>query len=287
MYWTERRERLRALLAGDRCVHPGSVYDAVSARIAEDLGFEVGMFAGSIGSLSVLGAPDLITLTLTEFAGQAYRICRAGNLALLVDADHGYGNALNVRRTVEELETAGVSALTIEDTELPQPFGELGKTRLISIDEGVGKMKAALSARQDKNLTIAGRTSAVAVNGVADAIKRAKAYQAAGVDAMFFAGIKTRKDLETVAGELKIPIFLGSIGPELSDKDFLSATGVRIALQGHQPVMAAIRAIYETLKALREGTPPKELKGVASPELMKQVTRDADHKRWMKEFLGG
>ncbi len=287
MHWTERRERLRALLAGDRCVHPGSVYDAVSARIAEDLGFEVGMFAGSIGSLSVLGAPDLITLTLTEFAAQAYRICRAGNLALLVDADHGYGNALNVRRTVEELETAGVSALTIEDTELPQPFGQLGKTTLISVEEGVGKMKAALSARQDKNLVIAGRTSAVAVNGVADAIKRAKAYQAAGVDAMFFAGIKTRKDLEAVAGELKIPVFLGSIGPELSDKDFLSRTGVRIALQGHQPVMAAIRATYETLKALREGTPPKELKGVASPELMKQVTRDADYKRWMKEFLGG
>ena len=287
MYWTERRERLRALLAGDRCVHPGSVYDAVSARIAEDLGFEVGMFAGSIGSLSVLGAPDLITLTLTEFAAQAYRICRAGNLALLVDADHGYGNALNVRRTVEELETSGVSALTIEDTELPQPFGQLGKTTLVSVEEGVGKMKAALSARQDKNLVIAGRTSAVAVNGVADAIARAKAYQAAGVDAMFFAGIKTRTDLEAVASELTVPIFLGSIGPELSDKDYLSATGVRIALQGHQPVMAAIRATYETLKALREGTPPKELKGVASPELMKQVTRDADYKRWMKEFLGG
>ena len=287
MHWTERRERFRALLAGDRCVHPGSVYDAVSARIAEDLGFEVGMFAGSIGSLSVLGAPDLITLTLTEFAGQAYRICRAGNLALLVDADHGYGNALNVRRTVEELETAGVSALTIEDTELPQPYGSLGKTRLISVEEGVGKMKAALSGRQDKSLVIAGRTSAVAVTGVADAIERAKAYEAAGVDAMFFAGIKTRQDLEAVAGALKVPVFLGSIGPELSDKDYLSRTGVRIALQGHHPVMAAIRATYETLKALREGTPPKELKGVASPELMKQVTRDADHKRWMKEYLGG
>ena len=287
MHWTERRERFRALLAGDRCVHPGSVYDAVSARIAEDLGFEVGMFAGSIGSLSVLGAPDLITLTLTEFAGQAYRICRAGNLALLVDADHGYGNALNVRRTVEELETAGVSALTIEDTELPQPYGSLGKTRLISVEEGVGKMKAALSGRQDKSLVIAGRTSAVAVTGVADAIERAKAYEAAGVDAMFFAGIKTRQDLEAVADALKVPVFLGSIGPELSDKDYLSRTGVRIALQGHHPVMAAIRATYETLKALREGTPPKELKGVASPDLMKQVTRDADHKRWMKEFLGG
>jgi hypothetical protein len=93
-------------LSGNRCVHPGSVYDAISARIAEDLGFEVGMFSGSIGSMSVLGAPDLVLLTLTEFAGQAYRICRAGNLALLVDADHGYGNALNVRRAVESASRA-------------------------------------------------------------------------------------------------------------------------------------------------------------------------------------
>jgi len=287
MHWTERRERFRSLLAGDKCVHPGSVYDAVSARIAEDLGFEVGMFAGSIGSLSVLGAPDIIVLTLTEFAAQAYRICRAGNLALLVDADHGYGNALNVKRTVEELETAGVSAMTIEDTVLPQAYGTLGSTQLISVEEGVGKMKAALEGRQDKNLVIAGRTSAAAVNGVEDAITRAKAYQAAGVDAMFFVGLKTKADLEAVSAEISIPIFLGSIGPELSDKAYLGTQGVRIALQGHQPVMAAIRATYETLKALREGTAPKDLEGVASPELMKQVTRDANYKAWMKDFLGG
>ena len=119
MNWSERRARFRAILDGDRCVHPGSVFDPISARIAEDLGFEVGMFAGSVGSMTVLGAPDLIVLTLTEFAAQANRICRAGDLALLVDADHGYGNALNVKRTVEELETAGVAALTIEDTDLP------------------------------------------------------------------------------------------------------------------------------------------------------------------------
>src|ERR1700685_990494 len=112
MHWTYRRRRFRALLSGTRCVHPGSVFDPISARIAEDLGFEVGMFAGSVASLAVLGAPDLIVLTLSEFAAQAYRICRAGNLALLVDADHGYGNALNAKRTVEELETAGVAALT-------------------------------------------------------------------------------------------------------------------------------------------------------------------------------
>src|SRR6188472_4719830 len=126
MDWTERRERFRALLAGNRCVHTGSVYDAISARIAEELGFEVGIFSGSIGSMAVLGAPDLVVLTLSEFAAQAYSICRAGNLALLCDADHGYGNALNVRRTVEELETAGIAALSIEDTALPQPFGSKG-----------------------------------------------------------------------------------------------------------------------------------------------------------------
>src|SRR5476649_1559857 len=134
MDWTARRERLRTVLSGRRCVHPGSVYDAISARIAESIGFEIGMLAGSTASLTVLGAPDLIVLTLTEFAAQAYRICRAGTLPLLVDADHGYGNALNVRRTVEELETAGVAGLTIEDTALPRPFGD-GKTRLIPLEE--------------------------------------------------------------------------------------------------------------------------------------------------------
>ena len=287
MNWTDRRERFRALLAGDRCVHPGSVYDAVSARIAEDLGFECGMFAGSVGSLSVLGAPDIIVLTLTEFAAQAYRICRAGNLSLLVDADHGYGNAMNVKRTVEELESAGVSAMTIEDTVLPQPFGTLGSTSLISVEEGVGKMKAALAGRQDKNLVIAGRTSAAAVNGIEDAIARAKAYEKVGVDAMFFVGISSRADLEAVAAEIKVPIFLGSLSPDLTDKDYLSSQGVRIGLQGHQPIMAAYRATYETLKALREGTAPKDLDGVASPDLMKQLTRGADYEAWMKEFLGG
>src|SRR4030081_67549 len=132
-----RRERLRAIIAGGRCIHPGSVHDPISARIAEDLGFEAGMFAGSVASLTVLGAPDIVVLTLTEFAQQAYRINRAGKLPLLVDADHGYGNALNVKRTVEELETAGVAALTIEDTALPKPFGERA-IRLIPVEEGIG-----------------------------------------------------------------------------------------------------------------------------------------------------
>jgi carboxyvinyl-carboxyphosphonate phosphorylmutase len=287
MNWTERRERFRALLAGNRCVHPGSVYDAISARIAEDLGFEVGIFSGSIGSMAVLGAPDLVVLTLTEFAGQAYRICRAGNLCLLVDADHGYGNALNVRRTVEELETAGICAMSIEDTVLPRPFGASGKPTLISIEEGVGKMKAALSARQDKNLVIAGRTSALAITDVPDTIRRAKAYEAAGVDAIFLAGGLSVEGIEAVSAEIKIPLITGGGAGSLGDLDWMTAHKVRVALQGHAPFSAAVQAVYNTLKALRDGKKVGELQGIASADLMKKVTRAGDYQQWTKDFLGG
>lgn len=285
MHWTPRRERFRALLAGDACIHPGSVSDPISARIAEDLGFEVGMFAGSVASLAVLGAPDLIVLTLSEFAGQAYRINRAGDLPLMVDADHGYGNALNVKRTVEELETAGVAALTIEDTDLPQPYGLGGKQRLIPLEEGVGKMRAALAGRQDPSLVVAGRTSAPAITGIDDTIARARAYEAAGVDALFLVGMRTRADLERIRDAVSLPLMLGSVTPELRDRAYLGSVGVRIALQGHQPYMAAVRATYETLKALREGTAPDDLPGVASKELMGRVTRDDDWSRWSRDFL--
>jgi oxaloacetate decarboxylase len=284
MDWTERRERLRSLIAGPRCIYPGSVYDAISARIAEDLGFEAGMFAGSIASFTVLGAPDVVVLTLTEFAQQAYRINRAGKLPLLVDADHGYGNALSVKRTVEELETAGVAAMTIEDTALPTCYGASGPS-LIPIAEGVGKMKAALAGRQDRRLVIVGRTSAMAITGVEDTIARLKAYEQAGVDMLFMAGVKTRAQLDAVASAVELPLFLGSPGAELYDLDYLSARNVRVCLQGHLPFMAAVNAVHETLKALRAGTPPANIKSVASPDLMKQVTRQADYARWSKEFL--
>jgi carboxyvinyl-carboxyphosphonate phosphorylmutase len=285
MHWTDRRERYRQTIAGTACIHPASVHDAISARIAEELGFEVGMFAGSIASFTVLGAPDLILLTLTEFAAQAYRINRAGKLPLMVDADHGYGNALNVMRTVQELESAGVAALMVEDTLLPRTFGEK-KPMVISLEEGVGKMRAALAAREDKSLTIIGRTSSPSITGLADGIKRLKAYEAEGVDALFIAGGLTRQDLDAIAEEIKIPLMLGGISGDLQDKDYLASRGVRIALQGHQPFSAAVKAIYDTLKALREGTKPSALGGIASSEMMARVTREGDYKSWTEKFLG-
>ena len=117
-----------------------------------------------------------------------------------------------MKRTVEELETAGVALLTIEDTLLPQPFGGAGKQRLISLEEGIGKMKAALAGRQDPSLIVAGRTGALGIAGVSEAVRRAKAYEQAGVDAIFLSGASTREELQAVHAEVKIPLLLGGSG---------------------------------------------------------------------------
>jgi carboxyvinyl-carboxyphosphonate phosphorylmutase len=285
MTFRKRRDVLRLILTGSTCIRPGSVYDAISIRIAQDLGFEVGMFGGSVASLAVLGDPDVTLITLTELAEQMRRMSRAASLPVLVDADHGYGNALNVRRTVQELETAGAAALTIEDTLLPQAYGET-KTQLIPLEEGVGKMKAAVDARDDPALVIMARTGAVSITSLDDAIARAIAYEATGVDALFLTGVKTHAELEAISAATKLPIVLGGFPEEMIDLDYLANKRVRIALQGHAPFAAATQAVYETLKALRDGRSPKNLKGLASSDLNGRATRDAEMKARAGEFLG-
>lgn len=285
MTFRERRDALRSILSSPTCVRPGSVYDAISIRIAEDLGFKLGMFGGSVASLAVLGDPDIALITLTELAEQVRRMSRASRLPVLVDADHGYGNALNVRRTIQELEISGAAGLTIEDTLLPSAFGQNG-TQLIALEEGVGKMKAALDARGDSALVIVGRTAAASVSGVDDAIARARAYEAAGVDALMFTGVRDRTALQAIAAATKLPIVLGGPTEEMSDPDFLAGQRVRIAVQGHAPISAAMQAIYDTLNAIRQGAAPKSLKGLASAELTGRVMREADVKARGPEFLG-
>lgn len=286
MSWTGRRHAFRAILAGRACLHPASVFDPVSARIAEDLGFETAMFAGSVASLTVLGAPDLVVLTLTELADQLRRMTRATAwLPVLVDADHGYGNALSVMRTVAELEMAGAAALTIEDTLLPRPYGD-GRLHLLSCDEGVGKMRAALAARTDSELVIVGRTSALQAGGLDEALVRARAYAAAGVDALFFTGVTTLAQVQALHEATEKPVILGGTKGDFS-RDDLAGAGVRIALQGHAPFMAAVRAVHETLAALRAGTPPATLTNQPSDALMARVTREDDYSGALREFLGG
>jgi carboxyvinyl-carboxyphosphonate phosphorylmutase len=285
MAFRKRRELLRSILSGSTCVRPGSVYDAISIRIAADLGFELGMFGGSVASLAVLGDPDITLITLTELAEQMRRMSRAAALPVLVDADHGYGNALNVRRTIEELEAAGAAGITIEDTLLPQAFGQSG-TQLISLEEGVGKMKAALDARSDPSLVVIGRTGAASISSLDDAVARAKAYEGTGVDALFFTGIKQAFELEAIAESTKLPIVLGGAPEQMSDLRHLATQRVRIALQGHAPFAAATQAVHDTLKALREGQPSKSLRGLASTDLTGRLTRDTQWKVRGREFLG-
>jgi carboxyvinyl-carboxyphosphonate phosphorylmutase len=277
MQWQARREQFRAILSGNGCIRPASVFDPLSARIAEQLGFEMGLMAGSTASLTVLGAPDLVLLTLSEFVQQAQRVCRAMTLPLLVDADHGYGNALNVARTIEEL-------ATIEDTVLPVPFGANGKSALISVDEGVGKMRAALAARPDPAFAVIGRTSAPVISNIDDTVMRLRAYERAGVDALFIVGLKSLAELSAVADATTLSLILGNIGGDLVGAD-LTRCRVRICLQGHLPIMAAVQAVYETMKALREGTNPGAIKNVASSALMNTLTRAGPYDEATRDYL--
>lgn len=280
----ERRERLRAILAGDRFVRPASVYDPLSARAAEALGYEMMMMAGSTASLAVLGAPDLVLLTLTEFAEQARRVTRAASLPLMVDADHGYGNALNVVRCVQELEAAGVSALSIEDTLLPRPFGRSAES-FIPIEEAAGKLRAALGARVDSSLVILARTGAARAEGVDRVVQRAKAYEAAGVDGLFFVGQPSRADLEALRAESSLPFILGGATADLGDDPYLVSLGVRIGAWSHRPIEAATRAVYETLRTLREsaaGEPPPTL---GPDEVMETLSRKSDYDRDTASYL--
>src|ERR1700710_1562681 len=216
MAFRKRREALRSILTGSALIRPGSVYDATSIRIAEDIGFELGMFGGSVASLVVLGDPDIALITLTELAEQMRRMSRAAQLPVLVDADHGYGNALNVRRTVQELDAAGAAGLTIEDTLLPQAFGQ-AKTQLISLEEGVGKMRAALDGRGDPSLVILARTGAAPISGLDDTIARAVAYESTGVDGLFFTGLKTSAEIDAISAATKLPIVLGGFPEDMID----------------------------------------------------------------------
>jgi carboxyvinyl-carboxyphosphonate phosphorylmutase len=283
---TERRKAFRAVLEGRACVHPASVFDAVSGRIAADLGFETAILGGSVASLAVLGAPDHIILTLTEFADLIRRITRGGAPPLLVDADHGYGNALSVMRTVEELETAGVAALTIEDTLLPRPYGPDG-TALLPLEEGLGKIRAALAARTDPSLVIVARTSALSVTGPEDAVARARAYAGAGADGIFVTGVTSLDQLQALHDATGLPILVGNAKAGLGGAAAFAQHGGRIALQGHATFPAAMQAVHDTLKALRDGTAPKDLRGLPDAATTRRWQRDEHYDAAIRDFLGG
>jgi carboxyvinyl-carboxyphosphonate phosphorylmutase len=274
------RAQFRALLASSACYHTASVFDPMSARIAADLGFEVGILGGSVASLQVLAAPDFALITLSEFVEQASRIGRVTRLPVIADADHGYGNALNVMRTVVELERAGIAALTIEDTLLPAQFGRKS-TDLIGVDEGVGKIRAALEARVDPDLAIIARTNA-GVLEVDEVIRRTQAYQQAGADGICMVGIRDFEHLEQIAENLSVPLMLVSYGnPSLRDDARLASLGVRIVVDGHAAYFAAIKATYDCLREQR-GIAASDLNAT---ELTHKYTQPEDYIVWAREYM--
>ncbi len=276
----ELRRAFRTLLASGACYHTASVFDPMSARIAGDLGFEVGILGGSVASLQVLAAPDFALITLSEFVEQATRIHRVSRLPVIADADHGYGNALNVMRTVVELERAGISALTIEDTLLPAQFNRKS-TDLISVAEGVGKVRAALEARVDSDLAIIARTNA-GVLSVEEVIKRTVAYQKAGADAICMVGVEDFEHLEKIAEHLSVPLMLVTYGnPKLRDNERLAKLGVRIVVNGHAAYFAAIKATYDCLREQRNAV----ASDLSASELAHKYTQPEDYVAWADEFM--
>ncbi len=272
------------MLAGDRCLSPATVYDALSASVAESVGFRLGILSGSVCGATVLAAPDLVLQSLTEFADQVRRIMRSSKLSLIVDADHGYGNALNVMRTVQELEHEGVAALTIEDLALPPRFRAVREFELVSVEEMSAKLRAALAARRDPALVIAARTAALKGEDTAATVARARAYAATGVDAIFVTGLKKLADFDAVRAAIKLPIIMGT-APEIKREE-LAARGVRILLQSHPPVAAAVKALRDVYTHLYNGGAPADLKPkLATAAEMEQVTASPQYAQLMRDYL--
>jgi len=286
MNHTQQRDRLRAVLAGSKCVSPARVYDALSARVAEAVGYEIGLLAGSGVAATTLAAPDLAVHTITEYADQIRRIMRVAKLSLFVDGDNGYGNALNVMRTVEEFEHAGVSGLSIEDTVAPLAFGQAeDEQRLVSIEESAGKMCAAVAARSDPSLVIAARTPALKIEGIEGTLARVKKYAAAGVDAIFVIGPDKVEQLQAIHAATKLPLIVGAFHGTLT-REQMAACGVRILHQGHLAIAATVRALRETYSHLFNGGAPADLNSkIASPQQMEQLINAETYRQWLREYM--
>jgi 2-methylisocitrate lyase-like PEP mutase family enzyme len=261
------RARLRELLAAGPVVAPGA-YDALSARLVEQAGFDVVYMTGFGSTASLLGRPDVGLLSGTEMVDNARRLVAAVDVPVIADADTGYGNALNVVRTVQAYEQAGVAGLHLEDQVMPKKCGHMSGKAVIGADEMVGKIRAAVAARRDPDLVLIARTDAAAVEGLDAAVARARAYADAGADLLFVEAPASEDAIEQVAEQLR------GVGPLV----FNWAEGgrtpplplARIAELGFALVLfpigtllaatAGIRALLATLRA--DGTPAAALPGL-------------------------
>jgi len=270
--------RLRELLKGpDIVVAPGA-YDGFSARLVEAAGFKAAYMTGAGTAASHLGQPDLGLTTLTEMATHAAHLAGCLSIPLIADADTGYGNVLNVVRTVREYERAGVAGLHIEDQVAPKKCGHIAGKQVIPTDEFCDKIRAASEYRTDPDLLIIARTDARAVTGLDDAIERGNRYAEAGADVIFVEAPQSMDEVQRIAREVKAPLLAnmvpGGKTPAVKFSD-LERLGFRIVIYPAVCMGAAVAAIERSLARLRERETDWEEGPVLAPmDIFKKVGFD-------------
>ncbi|HEV7391535.1 MAG TPA: isocitrate lyase/PEP mutase family protein [Burkholderiales bacterium] len=247
--------RLRALLAQSRCIVAPGVADALAARLVAREGFEAIYMTGFGTSLTRLGAPDIGLLTATEMIDNAARIADASGLPLIADADTGYGNPMNVRRTIRDYEKAGVAGVHLEDQAWPKRCGHLAGKRVIPTAEMVAKIKAACDARRDHDFVVIARCDAIAVEGVEAALARGERYREAGADMLFIEAPVGREQVDRVSRHFKgVPLLYNMAAsgktPDLP-ADELGSLGFRLAIYPNWIILAAIPAMQGMLRELK------------------------------------
>jgi oxaloacetate decarboxylase len=297
------RERFRRIISGPTCVLAANIFDPLSARIADMLGYEVCVLSGSVGKAANLGSPDIVLSNMSDVVDHCRRITRMAEVSLMVDAEDGFGNAVNVRRTVQEMEAAGVAAIEIEDNVVPKRFN-VQNPGLVSKEEQVGKLRAAVAARTDPSTVIVARTSALAECPLEEALDRIRAYATTGAEALMLASVPHgRADIAAVHQATSPPATASAEGAQLNgrpfplcvlnpppearnDAAFLAANGVRILMLGNPTYAIAVKAIYDALKRLKEGTALEDLRELqAPPELLRAVNRTEEFRQWQQEYL--
>lgn len=265
---TEPRRRLRELLAGQRPLVAPGAYDALSARLVEQAGFDVVYMTGFGSTAGLLGRPDVGLLTGGEMVANAARLVDAVDLPAIADADTGYGNAVNVVRTVRGYEQAGVAGIHLEDQVMPKRCGHLRGKAVIPAEEMVGKLRAAVAARRDPDFVIIARTDAAAVHGLDDALDRARRYADAGADLLFVESPTSEEDIARIAEELRdsAPLVFnwaeGGRTPPLP-LDRIGELGYALVLFPISTLLAATAGMRQVLARLRaDGTPAAALPGL-------------------------
>lgn len=290
------RERFRKLLAEGGSTVAASVFDPLSARIAELQGWQVCKLSGSVAKFANLAVPDGLPLSnMSDLADICARIQRIADVCLVVDADEGGGNAHTIWGTVRDLEAAGVCAIEIEDnavpSRLPEPSAGKGGSRhseMIPLAEQAGRLRAAVAARRDPATMIVARTSTLDEETPAQAIERIRAYTAAGVEAIMIPNLPNgRQDIEAVSRATTLPLFVLRLPQDaVKDTAWLAANRVRLRYLGLAPYMVAVKAIYDSLQHFKDGGSAEALKDrQASTELLRALDRTDAFREWQRKYF--